>query len=74
MAGPFSQRWTLEEHTPRETGGMQGRQANGTFSRCLQANNISVLACPRYPLQAPWKLGAIGEVILAINGRRARGK
>ena len=47
MAGPFSQRWTLEEHTPRETGGMQGRQANGTFSRCLQANNISVLACPR---------------------------
>jgi hypothetical protein len=74
MAGPFSQRWTLEEHTPRETGGMQGRQANGTFSRCLQANNISVLACPRYSLQAPWKLGAIGEVILAINGRRARGK
>jgi|SouAtlMetagenome_1021521.scaffolds.fasta_scaffold253352_1 hypothetical protein len=57
MAGPFSQRWTLEEHTPRETGGMQGRQASVTFSRCLQANNISVLACPRYSLQAPWKLG-----------------
>ena len=73
MAGPFSQRWTLEEHTPMETGGMQGRQTNGTFSRCLQANNISVLACPRYSLQTPWKLGAIGEVILAIK-EGARGK
>ena len=34
MAGPFSQRWTLEEHTPRETGGMQGRQASVTFYKC----------------------------------------
>ena len=74
MAGPSPQRWTLGGHTPKEAGGMQGRQAKGTFSRCLQANNVSVFACPRYPLQAPWKLGAIGEVILAINGRRARNK
>ena len=74
MAGPSSERLSLEEHTPRETGGMQGKQANGTFSRCLQADNISVLAYPRYSLQAPWKLAAISEVILAINGRRVRGK
>ena len=46
-------------------GWVQGRQANGTFNRCLQPHNISVLACLRYSLQATSKLGAIDEVILA---------
>ena len=71
MLGGKFQRWQAPSRNDgrwrwtRPGGNVGWVQANGTFSRCLQPNNISVLACLRYLLQATSKLGAIDEVTLA---------